>query len=126
MSNARKHGGARRKQGAGIGEFLSGALTGLGTGLGRGTNSLLSGLFGGSKKRPMRASQGRKRGGAMEGETMGPQSLVGRLNKIAKDSQIVSKGLKEFGFGGLGNAAASLGYGKRRKRGGAMVQPVKF
>jgi hypothetical protein len=121
MSNARKHGGARRKQGAGIGEFLSGALTGLGTGLGRGTNSLLSGLFGGAKKRPMR-----KRGGAAEGETMGPQSLVGRLNKIAKDSQIVSKGLKEFGFGGLGSAAASLGYGKRRKRGGGMVKPVKF
>ncbi len=66
----------------------------MGTGLGRGTNSLLSGLFGGAKKRPRM----RRMGGAAEGETMGPQSLVGRLNKIAKDSQIVSKGLKEFGF----------------------------
>jgi hypothetical protein len=117
--SGRKHGGAR-KRGAGLGDFLAGTLQGLGTGVGRGANNLLAGLFGGSKRRP-------RRGGA-EAEPMpvqAPTSLVGKLNKIAKDSQVLSKGLKEFGFGGLSNAASTLGYGRRKRKGGA-VKPVKF
>jgi hypothetical protein len=120
MSSARKHGGAR-KRGGGLGDFLANSLVGLGSGLGRGSNALLSGLFGGSKRRP-------RRGGASQPEDMpvqAPTSLVGKLNKIAKDSQVLSKGLKEFGFGGLSNAASTLGYGRRKRKGGA-VKPVKF
>lgn len=116
MSKARKHGG-------GLGDFLANSLIGLGSGLGKGSNALLSGLFGGSKRRT------RRKGGATmeEGAAVpqAPTSLVGRLNKIAKDSQVLSKGLREFGFTGLSNAASTLGYGKRRKRGGNL-KPVKF
>lgn len=49
------------------------------------------------------------------------------VNKLLKDTGIISKGLKAFGQNGLGSAAEKLGYGHRRKkhRGGALYA-VKF
>lgn len=91
-------------------DFVSGSLGGLGTGVGSGLRNLISSFFGGGKKR--------RRGGAAAADT---PSLLSRINKVAKDSGIVSKALNEFGNPmGLGSMAGRLGYGRRRgRRGGA-------
>lgn len=104
-----RRGTGRRRRGAGLGDFLANTLGGLGTGVGKGSYNLLSGLFGGSRKR--------RRGGAED------ESLFKRINRVAKDSGIISKSLNEFGNPwGLGTAASQLGYGKRRRGGAAYVK----
>lgn len=99
-----------RKRGAGFGDFISGTLGGLGSGLGSGVKNIFSGLFGGGKRRRVRR---RYRGGA---ETMPsePTSLLGKINKVAKDSQVISKALKQFNLP-FADSAALLGYGRKRR-----------
>lgn len=136
-------GAGRRKRGKGFGDFISGTLGGIGSGVGSGVHNLLGSLFGGKRpgrRRVVRRKPGpkrgrahnlsyvvrpvglgrrrRRRGGAAEEAPAAPTSLIGRINKIAKDSGIINKALGEFGFSGLSNAAKTLGYG-RRHRGGS-------
>lgn len=138
----------RVRRGKGIGDFFSGALSGLGSGIGRGANNLLSGLFGGRrrvvKKRRVarrggrlmpalyamnrnlplvglgrrRTVRRRRRGGA--GEEAAPTSLLGKLNKVAKDSKIISRALGTFNLP-FADSAALLGYGRRRRGGSHRV-----
>jgi hypothetical protein len=64
-------------------------------------------LAGGRRRR-------RRRGrGPTEGA---PVSTLGRVQKVLKDSQVISKALNEFGNPfGFGGVAATLGYGRRRR-----------
>ncbi len=62
---------------------------------------------------PMR----RKRRGGAE-ETKQERSLLGKLNDLAKETKIISRGLNQFGITPwLANSADTLGYGRRRKPG---------
>lgn len=96
--------------------FLGNLLTDIGGGLGQGTHDLFGKLFGGAKKRARRPR--RKIGGL----DFGPDSVLGKLKKVAQDSQVLSKGLNEFGYNNLAAGANALGFGRkrvaRRKRGG--------
>ena len=57
----------------------------------------------------------RRRGGSFA-------KVWGKIKEVAKDSKIISKGLKAFGNPlGLADYARKRGYGKRR-RGGAYVK----
>jgi hypothetical protein len=71
-----------------------------------------AGLFGGRKRRSRR----RRGGAAEEAPKLGTLS---KITKILKDSKVISSALNEFGMNplGLGTAAATLGYGRRRRRG---------
>lgn len=98
----------QRGNGGGVGGFLGDVLGGLGGGVGGGVRNLFSKLFGGRRK--PRKQKGR-----------GVNEVLGKLNKIAKDTQIVSKALDEFGAPGIAKTVAgALGYGRRRRtmRGG--------
>jgi hypothetical protein len=102
-------------------------LGGIGTGLGTGVYNLASGLFGGGRRR-------KRRGGAqveiplavpetVSSTSTPAPSTFQRIRNIAKDSKIISKALNEFGNPyGLGTAASTLGYGRRKRRGGAYVK----
>ena len=94
---------ARRKSGKGI---LSSLLGGIGNFGKAGLSSI------GLGKRRM--TRRRKVGG---------NGVLSKLNELAKETQIVSKGLSKFGLNPLGlkDIASTLGYGKKRssrKRGG--------
>ena len=107
-----------RKRGAGFGDFISNTLGGIGGGIGGGVNKLFGSLFGGRKVRR------RRRGGELEsGIPQAPPlpaepSFLQKLNKLAKDTKLVSKGLNAFGQNTLGGMAGKLGYGRKRKRRG--------
>lgn len=108
----------RRKKpmkGKGFGSFLSD----LGSGLGSGTFNLAKGLIG--LKR--RSKRGRGEGDAVANmavaETKSP-GILSKVNNVLRKSQILSKGLKEFGYDTVGDIASKVGYRKRKsKRGGA-------
>ena len=101
----------RAKRGKG---FIANALTDLGSGLGSGVHNLFGKLFGGKRTKKVRKPRA-KRGGAGD--------LFSKLNKIAKDSKIITTALNEFGNPlGLSSAATALGYGRKRgKKGGMMM-----
>lgn len=112
----------RRHRGKGFGDFLKNTLTGVGSGLGSGVHNLLGSLFGGKR----RSMPKKKRVRRVKGR--GPNdSLLTRLNKVAKDTGIISSALNEFGNPwGLGSAAGTLGYGRKRRtrRRGGMAQSI--
>jgi len=127
MGLGRKRRVQRTQRGKGIGEFLAS----LGGGVGRGANNLLSGLFGGKRKRVVRRRPAPKRVGAARPKRRvvrrhrgrgangtdapaAPLSLLGKLNKIAKESGVVSNALNTFGLSGVGGMAKRLGYGRAR------------
>jgi len=119
----------RRRKGRGFGDFLKNTLTGVGSGLGSGVHNLLGSLFGGRRRKSYR----KKRTGGAKRRTRrvrgrGPNdSLLTRLNKVAKDTGIISSALNEFGNPwGLGTAAGTLGYGRRRRtrRRGGMAHSI--
>ncbi len=68
----------------------------------------------------------RRRGGAAEDAPK--LGTLGKINKILKDSRVISSALNEFGMNplGLGTAAATLGYGRRRRRRGGMVHSMEY
>ena len=110
MGKHRKH-----RKGKGFGDFLGSTIAGIGEGLGKGVYNMASGLFGGGRRR-------RRRGGAEQKEEEETPSTLARLRKIAKDSKIISRTLNEFGNPyGIGAAVDTLGYGRRRRRGAAIV-----
>ena len=52
-----------------------------------------------------------------------PTTMLGKLNQLAKDTQIVSKGLAMSSnpmLQGIGAAAAQLGYGRHPQHGGSL------
>jgi len=104
----RKRRTRRKMKGRGFGDFLSSGLAGLGTGLGRGVSGLLGNLFGGRRKPVKRVRRVRRIRG---------RGVLGDINQLAKETQVVSKALNKFGPGWLGDAAARLGYGRKRGRG---------
>ena len=61
-----------------------------------------------------------KRGGKINKEKV--TKALKSANKLAQDTQIISKALKEAGFGRLGAVANKIGYGKRRKTGRRKTQ----
>lgn len=101
----------RKQRGKGIGEFLSS----LGGGLGKGANNLLSGLFGGARRRKAAPKVRRVR----RVRRVRGRGVLGDLNDLAKETQVVSKALNKFGPSWLGNAASRLGYGRKKMRGGS-------
>lgn len=145
----------RRRRGRGIADIIGGIGRGVGSGLGGGLNSLVSGLFGGARKKVARrrrvgrsalgdvlayaskavnGGRRRRRGGERfdeagnelpsnakeyvpSGGGEAPKTLIGKLNKTLRDSGVISKGLKNFGWDTLATGANAIGYGRRRGRG---------
>lgn len=116
MKHRRARGGShKRRRGKGFGDFIGDSIGGIGTGIGKGVHNLFTNLFTGSGRR-------RRRGGADATEATPAPSAFSRIHKVAKDSQILSRALNEFGNPyGVGEIATKLGYGRRRhhRRGGA-------
>ncbi len=131
---ARKVGGKKSKRrprmGAGFFDSLGDAFTGIA----RGVNGVARGLIGGRRRR---------RGGEMVDEAgnvinnpnpvdsapvlppkeykKGFLGTLAKTNDLLKDTGIISKGLKTYGFNpfGIADVAEKFGYGRRRRRGGA-------
>lgn len=104
----------RRRRGRGFGDFIGSTLGGLGSGIGSGVHNLFGSLFGGRKRKS--GVRRRRRGGAAS--DMEPSSALGKLNKILKETKLISKAADEFGLNPLGltSVAKTLGYGKRKRR----------
>lgn len=98
-----------RKRTKKMGKGFLGDLIG---GIGNFGKSGLSAIGLGKKRGPKPKRKRTKRGG----------SVLSKLNKIAKDSKIISTALNEFDNPfGLSSAASALGYGKKKKKGGMFV-----
>jgi len=119
----------RKMKGAGIGDTIQDILGGLGrgtgTGLGGGVHNLFGGLFGGRKRRMRgRGEEGEavskvaeKAAAAVVEKAKEDLSFLQKVNKVAKDSQVISRSLNEFGAPSWASGvASSLGYGRRRRR----------
>lgn len=107
-----------RRVGRGFGDFLGSSLAGIGGGIGQGVHDLFGNLFGGKRVR-------RRRRGAGVGD------VLAKLNKVAKESQVISKALNEFEAPQFAQTiASSLGYGrkttKKRMKGGMVLMPRAY
>ena len=125
----------RVHHGKGLGDVIGGIGRGIGSGLGGGINSLLSGLFGGRRKRRVHRvhrvhSVGMKRrvhrvhrgGSDPTLPAPAPTSALGKLNKLLKDTQLISQGIGAFAPAGglvssIGDMAGQLGYRRKRRVG---------
>jgi len=78
--------------------------------------------YGKRRKRVVR----RKRGGAMIGPVnrSRPMRLLHRAHAYVKGKKLISHTLNHLGYTKAGSIAASLGYGRRRKRGGTMTGTI--
>lgn len=127
MSRRRTMVARSRAHGGGIGDLFGGILGGIGHGI----NSGFRGLLGGGQDdgtmvegmapvknkvedmpHPVRRSKKNKRPGAT--------SVLGKLNELAKDTKIVSRGLKKFNLPGS-SVADSFGYGKKGGKNRSLV-----
>lgn len=86
---------------------------------------LLKGITGLGKRRPSGKRMAPRRRTKHRGAGLDLNSgFLGKLNKIARESQVLSKGLNEFGYDNLAAGANALGYGRRRRRRGGMAHSI--
>jgi len=72
-------------------------------------------------KRKTTKRKTKKRHGGADTAAKPAPSTLSKLNQLAKDTQIISKALDTFGYGGVGSVIGRAGYGRRKKRRGGML-----
>ena len=103
-----------RRRGKGFGDFLSSGIAGLGSGVGKGLSGLFGNLFGGKRKRRVIRRPKRR---VVRRRGRGISDVLGKINRVAKETGVVSNALNAFGLPSLASISGKLGYG-RRHRGG--------
>ena len=97
-----------------VGNALGGVLPIAGT-----IGQAASAMGYGRRRRVRRRAAGGRRRVVRRGRGAGWRDIASKFHGFVKSNKLVSKGLDQFGHPKFAQAARSLGYGRRRARGGA-------